>query len=210
MLSKLRILFPVVLTVLLALSSAQSVSAAVIDQRQELDSGGSITIALARGQEFMPSLSPLTGVDVHIMTANHFGADTITLNIREYSVLPLSGPILSSRTSQSLPDGFSGWLHFDLPTPVAVTPGSKYVIELAEVKMTFGWYVFYGNAYLNGRAISNNNFWDDIDFTFRTYGSTTVGGVVTPTDSLAVLAPYLAAIGLVATAATVYVRKRER
>jgi hypothetical protein len=37
-----------------------------------------------------------------------------------------------------------------------------------------------------------------------------VGGVIVPTNTYATLAPYLAVIGLVATAATVYVRKRER
>jgi len=135
------------------------------------------------------------------------GADTITLNVREYSIVPLGGLLLSTTTSQSLPDGFDGWVHFDLPSPVDVTPGSTYVIELTEAKSTFGWYTFEGNVYPNGRAISNNNFFNDIDFTFRTYAPSPptepVGGVVEPVNKLPVFAPYLALFGLVVTIAIV-------
>jgi hypothetical protein len=41
-------------------------------------------------------------------------------------------------------------------------------------------------------------------------GCCSVGGAVAPTNTLTVLAPYLAMIGLVTIAATVYVIKRER
>ena len=202
---KLLAVAVLVVIVMLPLSHAAT---GVVDQKQELDSGFSITISGAgRGQEFVPNLSPLIGIDVHIMTANHAGADTITLNVREYSIVPLGGLLLSTTTSQSLPDGFDGWVHFDLPSPVAVTPGSTYVVELTEAKSTFGWYAFEGNVYPNGRVISNNNFFNDIDFTFRTYGPSPptepVGGVVEPVNKLAVFAPYLALFGVVATIAIV-------
>ncbi|MFH0848828.1 MAG: hypothetical protein V1857_04945 [archaeon] len=39
-------------------------------------------------------------------------------------------------------------------------------------------------------------------------GAGWVGGVITPTNTLTVLAPYLVMIGLVAVAATVYATKR--
>jgi len=199
----------VAVLVVIAMLPLSHAATGVVDQKQELDSGFSITISGAHlGQEFVPNLSPLIGIDVHIMTtSNHAGADTITLNVREYSIVPLGGLLLSTTTSQSLPDGFDGWVHFDLPSPVDVTPGSTYVIELTEAKSTFGWYTFEGNVYPNGRAISNNNFFNDIDFTFRTYAPSppteAVGGVVEPVNKSAVFASYLALIGIVATVAVV-------
>jgi hypothetical protein len=205
---KLLAVAVLVVIVMLPLSHAAT---GVVDQKQELDSGFSITISGAgRGQEFVPNLSPLIGIDVHIMTGNPgSGADTITLNVREYSIVPLGGLLLSTTTSQSLPDGFDGWVHFDLPSPVAVTPGSTYVVELTEAKSTFGWYAFEGNVYPNGRVISNNNFFDDIDFTFRTYAPShptePVGGVVEPVNKLAIVTPYFALFGLVVAVTVVAV-----
>jgi hypothetical protein len=92
---------------------------------------------------------------------------------------------------------------------VAVTPGSVYVIELTEAKSTFGWYNFLGNVYLNGRAISHDTYYDDIDFTFRTYAPSPVGapvgGVVMPVNKLAIAAPYVAIFGLIAAVTLVAV-----
>jgi hypothetical protein len=205
-----RLLAVAVLAVIAMLPLSHAATG-VVDQKQELDSAFSITISGAgRGQEFVPNLSPLIGIDVHIMTGNPgSGADTITLNVREYSIVPLGGLLLSTTTSQSLPDGFDGWVHFDLPSPVDVTPGSTYVVELTEAKSTFGWYTFEGNVYPNGRVLSNNNFFNDIDFTFRTYAPSLVGapvgGVVMPVNKLAIAAPYVAIFGLIAAVTLVAV-----
>jgi hypothetical protein len=206
------------LTVLLTVSSAQSVFAAVLDQKQESGITGSIISAFGfdkmLGQEFKPSLPTLVAVDVKINTMNHDGDDTITLTIRQGTI---GGAVLATAT-RSLTDGFGGdfgeWVSFTL-TPSSVTPGSTYVIRLQATKNTFGWISNdLGNPYPDGRAIEGGIPLPGQDFTFRTYGPDAgptvgaVGGIVLPTNTLTVLAPYLIMIGLAAVAATVYVTKR--
>jgi hypothetical protein len=67
-----------------------------------------------------------------------------------------------------------------------------------------------GNPYPAGRLILLGVPQPDQDATFRTYGSTStsVGGFVQSTNNLPVLVPYLAVIGLVATAAIALKRRR--
>jgi hypothetical protein len=64
-------------------------------------------------------------------------------------------------------------------------------------------------VYPNGRVLSNNNFFNDLDFTFRTYAPSLVGapvgGVVMPVNKLAIAAPYVAIFGLIAAVTLVAV-----
>jgi len=204
-------LVAVVFLVIMAVLPLSHAATGIVDQKQELDNDFSLTILLNSpvGQEFIPSLSPLIGIDVNIMTANPTaGDDTITLNIRESTI---GGSVLST-ASRFLVEGFDGWLHFDLPSPVTVNPGSTYIIELTEAKATFGWYAcdVPPNVYPNGRLISGGNPFNDIDFTFRTYAPVRapVGGYVAPVNKIAVLTPYIALAGLIAILSTVFVKRR--
>jgi len=207
----IRLLAVAVLAVVAALSATQNVFAAVIDQKQELfDSAAQILFNSPIGQEFQPSLNRLEAVEVRIGTINHLGDDTITLTVREGSI---SGMILATST-QSVADGFDGWVYFSL-TPISVTLGSTYVIQLSATKATHEWWRKSNtNPYPNGRAIVGGNPQDNNDMTFRTYGSTatspSVGGVVIPPNTFALVSPWLAVIGLVGCIATVVVVAKKR
>ena len=200
---KFRLFLPVVLAVLLAVSSAQNVSAMRIDQSQEISNMFfGIPFSSPIGQEFKPSVPFLEAVEVRLKLLGQ--ADTITLYVREGTI---GGTILAT-AALSLPSGFDGWALFPLGS-VKVTPEATYVIQLTAGVIYSYWGRATGNPYPRGRAIHNGLFHDDEDQAFRTYGPrSSVGGVVLPTNSLTVLAPYLAMIGLVAVAATVYVTKR--
>lgn len=205
---RFRILFSVVLVVLLALTSAQNVYAATLDQKQENAVAWIRINVLNGGQEFQPSLPTLEAVSVKINTFSAGdGDDTITLTIRQGTI---GGSVLATAT-RSLADGFGGdsgeWVYFTL-SPVSVTPGSTYVIVLTATKNTFGW-GFGDDAYANGVQIRDGNPYPKADFAFRTYGSgPSVGGVIVTTNNFMTLAPYLALIGLVATSVAVAVKKR--
>ncbi|WP_455284145.1 hypothetical protein, partial [[Eubacterium] cellulosolvens] len=89
---------------------------------------------------------------------------------------------------------------------VPVSPGSTYVIELTEATTMFGWYLYTeGDVYLNGRAIVGGDFYDELDFTFRTYAPSgpPVGGFIESVNKLTLAVPYLALFGVVATVAVV-------
>jgi hypothetical protein len=173
--------------------------AGVVDQKQENITGMDQILSWEPiGQEFVPSLSPLIGVDVNIRPLNLSVADTVTLNIRQGTI---TSTILAT-VSQLVVAGFSGWIHYDLSTPLSVTVGSTYVLELTEPMSTFGWNFANSNPYPRGEAIVLGSRQLGMAFTFRTYAplnvGAPVGGVVMPVNKLVVFAPYLALFGVLA------------
>jgi hypothetical protein len=81
------------------------------------------------GQEFTPSLNGLNAVDLFIEDWNYrlnAGAE-FQVRIRNDEI---TGPIVGTSESVSLPDGFSGTVKFEFPSLVPVLPGSRYVMEL--------------------------------------------------------------------------------
>jgi hypothetical protein len=215
-----RLLAVAVLAIVLALSSAQNVFAATLDQKQE-ESPYNYTIQILSsspiGQEFKPSLSILEAVEVKIGTMNQGGDDTVTLTVRRWTI---TGTVIAT-ASKDLVQGSEGWVYFSL-TPVFVTPGSTYVIQLQATKNTFGWLASSSNPYPRGVAIDTEpgegtHSEPEIDFCFRTYGSGStstpagpVGGFIMPVNTFAVLAPWVAVIGLVGCIGTVVVVSRKR
>jgi FIMAH domain-containing protein len=135
--------------------------AQTVDQ-QQTDGGGfgsSILYAGPLGQEFTPTLDALNFVDLLIADAELDGAGaTISVNIREDSI---TGTLLGSSLPVSLPDGFGvseispgAEVRFVFATPVALTPGNRYVIEITQ---SAGGNFFargsYPDPYSGGRAI---------------------------------------------------------
>jgi cysteine-rich repeat protein len=128
-----------------------------------------ISSASPVGQEFIPTTSVLLGVDVLIESpGSYFEPQPITLRIREGSI---TGSVLASITELGVyPAAFE---HFDLPTPVSVTPGSRYVIELSTSEPGYqwdGWQVSEGCSYPGGSAIVSGTQ-VGAGFFFRTYGA---------------------------------------
>lgn len=187
--------------------------ATTLDQKQETFTGLLYQILSndPLGQEFQPTLNTLEAVEVYIDTMNQGGDDTITLTIRHGSV---TGTVLAT-AAQSLTQGFSGWVYFTLGS-VRVTVNSIYVIRLSATKNTFGWGLADGNPYPRGMAIVGElgipEKAPELDCTFRTYGSisSTVGGVVAPTNKIEILTPYIALAGLVAVSAVVVVKRMSK
>ena len=98
-----------------------------VDQSQ-LAVGGAQTIGSGNpGQEFTPSKASLVAVDAKLRTRVLLGDSTITAIIRKGTI---GSPILVS-AAKSVPEGFSGLLHFDFPNTLTVAPGEIYVLELA-------------------------------------------------------------------------------
>jgi hypothetical protein len=198
------------LTTVLILSVVSSVNAAIeiIDQEQEETSTcQNIFIYMPHGQEFTPNLSPLTAVEIYISTSGGSPTDdTITVNIRKSTI---DGTILGT-ASKPLSVGFEGWLRFDFPGGIILTPGSLYVIEVSALTSSFLWCAQGPDPYPGGRAILDGTP-SSGDKAFRTYSlEPTVGGITLPTNTLAILTPYLALAGLIIAVSTVYVIKKRK
>jgi len=175
----------------------------VVDQKQEsYDVYASLTANVPVGQEFVPSLPLLVGVDVLLYL---YPADTITLRIRESS---LSGEILVE-VSALIPENFFGWFHFNFPS-VHVTPGSTYMIQLTATDSFSSWGMSESNPYPNGVSYVSGNPHPIGDFAFRTYGVTLpVGGTLVPVSEYKMLAPFLGLLSLVIGTVTVTFKRRK-
>lgn len=102
---------------------------------------------------------------------NTYGAGTnLIVNIRGASI---GGPVLGSG-SVKVPVMASGLVHVDLPSPVSVTPGSPYVIELQQSDaQSMRWYLVEpGGGYPGGTAITNGAVEASGDYIFQTYAPT--------------------------------------
>src|SRR5687767_12447355 len=93
------------------------------------------------GQTFTPTAETITGFDLRF-----FGAGIASLQVKRFggAVLTAVGPVAIG----------SGEQHFDLPSPIFVTPGLKYSIEV--VGLNGCPYVAYsdGNPYPGGATLA--------------------------------------------------------
>ena len=197
------------LTTVLALSVVSNVNAGVetLDQKQEgTQTCQNIFVYSPTGQEFTPTLSPLTAVEIYVITDGV--PDTLTVNIRQSTI---DGTILGT-ASKLMSDVFEGWLRFDFPGGIALTPGSLYVIEVTTDARNFMWCAQGQNPYPGGRYILDGVPSENGDKAFRTYssGGSPVGGVVLPTNKTEILAPLLAIAGIIAGISTVELVLRRR
>jgi hypothetical protein len=157
-----KICFVVIAILFFAISAK---AASEIDQSNLPEWGGGWTaMSWDRSQTFQPGMPILTGVDIDILTANpSLGDDSITVKI-------LQSDIVLATASQLVSVGFTGLLHFDFPTEVAVNVGETYVLSVPGVKDTFGW-KFGGDTYSNGMRFLNGEAKPDKDWLFQTYGT---------------------------------------
>src|SRR3990170_1981512 len=65
-----------------------------------------------------------------------------------------------------------GFINVDLDSPVAVTPGSDYVLQLAVMGADVRWYIDTtgANPYPDGTAITDGFVQASFDYMFKTYG----------------------------------------
>lgn len=147
------------------------------------------------GQEFVPSMPLISGVEVWVVSMNpQYGPAEITLSIRE-SALPEQ--IIASKAVNSLDPYYDNWLYFEFDAPVPVIPGKVYVIEVRSNNGTHG---LYSNN--DGYAAECEIIWTYLrfeyeDLLFRTYGTETpVMNKITPTAAPDIARIILAAEGV--------------
>jgi hypothetical protein len=110
---------------------------------------------------------PQLGAD-YLFTTYGFG-NTITLNIRSATI---GGSILATKTLPIPPMDFPIMMRFILPTPITLTIGSTYVIELQQTPESVRWYIVDpGGAYPGGMAITDGSVDPNGDYLFNTYGA---------------------------------------
>lgn len=138
-------------------------------------SSGELAIQYAEpiGREFTPTRPLLGAVDVLIDNDYAQPPTTLVMRLRKASItaMPLaSASVDLSRTARS-------WVHFALPSPVAVVPGKIYVIELATDNERLLWGHARGEVsdtcpppdYTGGRGIAFATPMANLNFLFRTY-----------------------------------------
>ncbi|HET9476398.1 MAG TPA: hypothetical protein VFP63_02795 [Dehalococcoidia bacterium] len=163
-----------------------------VDQANDLTNGGAAQVQFAEpvGQEFTPSKSVLVGVDVRLVDFNNTGNATMTARVRSGTI---GGPVVAEAT-RILPQNLLGaaeWVRFDFPSPVIVTPGNLYVLELDSNNASHGWSRSATNAYPGGASIFQGVA-GSIDWSFHTYvtnpaGDVDCNGQVTAVDALKIL-----------------------
>ena len=144
----------------------------VIDQGTTCNDGGSAQILFYEpiAQRFRPRAPNLVGVEFLLGRFNQPYADTLTLRIAADSV----GGAFVAGTSRLVSAGPSySWFRFDLATPVIVTPGEPYVLELDAVNAALGWAHQYELpprcSYPDGEEIVSGVPVPGLDASFRTY-----------------------------------------
>jgi hypothetical protein len=83
----------------------------------------------------------------------------------------ISGPVLATRTLPIPPMDFPIMMNFNLTTPITVTPGTTYVIELQQSYQTVRWYLVSSGGYPPGTAITGGTPQSGSDYLFDTYGA---------------------------------------
>jgi hypothetical protein len=103
----------------------------------------------------------------YLFKTNGFG-DTITMNIRAGTV---AGPIVGSSTLPIPPMDTPIMMYFNLTTPVPVTVGATYTIELQQSPQSVRWYFMSPGGYPGGAATNSGTLDLNSDYLFDTYGA---------------------------------------
>jgi hypothetical protein len=113
----------------------------------------------------------------------------ITANIHSGTI---GGPIIATKTIPIPPMDSPIFVSFNFTSPVTVTPGATYVIELQQSPESVRWYIVSpGGGYSGGTAITDGSPDPSGDYLFDTYGagnsltvnirSATIGGTILET-----------------------------
>ncbi len=134
------------------------------------------------GQEFTPSATSVTAVDLRLVPVNEPHASSITVRIRQGPAeqcgigesgllecpVGFGGAILAQSTHDVAQ--VDGWVHFDFPSPAAVVPGNVYLISVQSTNFGYGWWRDEGNHYTGGQAAPGFPG-NGTDFLFRTFAA---------------------------------------
>lgn len=125
------------------------------------------------GQEFVPTMPILTGVELYLSAwANAIGNSTVTINIRPDSIIEIPIATQSYAIPSNSPKS-GDWIYFEFTTPVSVIPGNAYVLEVQSDTIYHLWFTT-GDTYSPGNMIKNGDILTSQDWSFRTYGASTI------------------------------------
>jgi hypothetical protein len=158
------------LGVLLACLAAPAVRAdddALLDQSQTRAAGGFwFSESVVRTQEFTPLRSPLSRLDLNLMSVGPAG--DVTIELRDSaSVLLWQGSIKQAQV-------VDGWNRVVLSQPLAVSPGRVYSVSLytkLAPDPSGPWYSWRGDeaSSYSGGETDVSAEWPSFDYAFRTY-----------------------------------------
>jgi hypothetical protein len=169
---KINLALTLLIGVAVWLTAGVAFAHGLVDQSNLGYGGGTlISVHIPIGQEFTPFQPILVAVDIAFRGGNPENeTDTITVNIRKGTI---TSPVLAS-TSQvvppcpNMPPYTCGLTHFDFSTPLQVTPGDIYVLELTATNGSHAW-MHVDGGYASGAAIIQGNVEPAFDFAFQTY-----------------------------------------
>ncbi len=158
--------------VALALVGERAMADDVVDQQTTCNDGGSAQIQFYEpiAQRFTPRGPSLVAVAVLLGRFNPPYADTLTMRVVEDSI----GGAFVAGVSDFVSVGPAyAWHTFHLSAPVAVVPGTSYVIELDATNPALGWAHQYELpprcTYPDGEEIVSGSPAPGLDASFRTY-----------------------------------------
>jgi len=143
--------------------------------------GGNVGLLGPFAQEFVPQFHAVTTVLIDAVAAGDDAASALRLNIRRGT---FAGPLLGwTSTAVYRPPNTSrqNWIRFDLPVPVAVTPGEVYVYELVgddsglSVQSSGGEVGCAQREYAPGDPVSHGERIENDDFLFGVFGTNAPG-----------------------------------
>ena len=111
------------------------------------------------GQEFVPSVAEHVGVNLRLgwtLTSPGFEPDEVTFSVALRSG-SIAGPVLTTVTLPTITQEFyDEWVEFRFTSPMMLTPGELYVIDVTS-ELDNGWFyrVSGTDAYAPGSAIQS-------------------------------------------------------
>jgi len=148
-----------------AFFGAQRAIASTIDQQNttqnEILSGSDLA-----GQSFTPALSSIDFATFTLYVAIAPGPSTVQINL--LSGDGYGGSLLASTPSQVITNLGPQPIEFDFSSPVALTPGNIYTLQIQLVSgSVLNEYAASGNPYAGGQAyLSNGTVFTDNDLVF--------------------------------------------
>ena len=147
------------------------------------------TFNTIRLQEFVPTQSSIVSIDIELVSLALASANPITVNLKNGGG-PTGAIIGTTTTHTGLPPAGGGFgsvavAHFDFASPITLTPGNLYTIELVvnDGSSEFSWAANDGDPYPLGASWAVTGLGQIVgpgsfsDFTLKTYfPSQLVGG----------------------------------
>ncbi len=127
-------------------------------------------------QSFSPSASPLVALDLYPFAV---GTKTVQARVRQGSP---TGAVLATASATVTFVTSPQKVHFDLPAPLAVTPGGTYVLELVGSAPQLGYAFSDPGSYPGGHGFGCTALpAPSFDYHFATYTAATGGCVASDT-----------------------------